>query len=117
MLKKSRVTLLDSEIVKYTTTEIMRNLLIAQVNVCCQELYLMTSHLESCKANSQLISSIVFHSSPAPTPCSSPLKARYLLCSGLCIGSRIKRIGLEKLGCSCFVSDHWGILCSFTVQA
>jgi len=31
MLKKSRITLLDSEIVTYPTTSMMRNLLVAQV--------------------------------------------------------------------------------------
>ncbi|KAK0144973.1 Tyrosyl-DNA phosphodiesterase 2 [Merluccius polli] len=49
MLKKSRVTLLGSQIVPYTTTQMMRNLLIAQVTFQGQQLSLMTSHLESCK--------------------------------------------------------------------
>ncbi|XP_044043180.1 tyrosyl-DNA phosphodiesterase 2-like [Siniperca chuatsi] len=49
MLKKSRITLLDSEIVPYPTTQMMRNLLVAQVLFKGQKLCLMTSHFESCK--------------------------------------------------------------------
>ncbi|CAL8296855.1 unnamed protein product [Lota lota] len=50
MLKKCRVKLQGSQIVPYTTTQMMRNLLIVQVTFQGQELSLMTSHLESCKA-------------------------------------------------------------------
>ncbi|XP_028819877.1 tyrosyl-DNA phosphodiesterase 2 [Denticeps clupeoides] len=52
MLKKSRVTLIKSEIVAYPMTQMMRNLLVAQVNFAGQQIYLMTSHLESCKNQS-----------------------------------------------------------------
>eukprot|EP00064_Thunnus_orientalis_P023561 superscaffoldBa00009028_g23808 len=51
MLKKSRIKLLDSEIVSYPTTQMLRNLLVAQVLFKGQKLYLMTSHFESCKDN------------------------------------------------------------------
>ncbi|XP_059412566.1 tyrosyl-DNA phosphodiesterase 2-like [Carassius carassius] len=53
MLKKSRVKLLESEIIGYPTTQMLRNLLVAQVNFSGQKLYLMTSHLESCKNQSE----------------------------------------------------------------
>ncbi|XP_031606087.2 tyrosyl-DNA phosphodiesterase 2-like [Oreochromis aureus] len=53
LLKKSRVTLVESEIVAYRTTQMMRNLLVAQVIVDGQKLCLMTSHLESGKACSK----------------------------------------------------------------
>ncbi|KAJ8267583.1 hypothetical protein COCON_G00127550 [Conger conger] len=53
MLKKSRVKLLKSEIISYPTTQMMRNLLVAQVSFSGQELCLMTSHFESCKAQAQ----------------------------------------------------------------
>ncbi|XP_016126298.1 tyrosyl-DNA phosphodiesterase 2 [Sinocyclocheilus grahami] len=53
MLKKSRVKLLESEIVGYPTTQMLRNLLVAQVTFSGQKLYLMTSHLESCKNQSE----------------------------------------------------------------
>lgn len=53
MLKKSRVKLLESEIVTYPTTQMMRNLLVAQVTFKDQKLCLMTSHLESCKGHAQ----------------------------------------------------------------
>ncbi|XP_030644366.1 tyrosyl-DNA phosphodiesterase 2 [Chanos chanos] len=49
MLKKSRVKLLESQVISYPTTQMMRNLIVAQVSISGQELYLMTSHLESCK--------------------------------------------------------------------
>ncbi|XP_078123222.1 tyrosyl-DNA phosphodiesterase 2 [Sander vitreus] len=49
MLKKSRVKFVESEIVTYPTTQMMRNLLVAQVTFKGQKLCLMTSHLESCK--------------------------------------------------------------------
>lgn len=52
MLKKSRVQLLKSEIVSFPSTQMMRNLLIAQVRFRGQELCLMTSHFESCKGQS-----------------------------------------------------------------
>uniref|UniRef100_A0A671QVN9 Tyrosyl-DNA phosphodiesterase 2 n=1 Tax=Sinocyclocheilus anshuiensis TaxID=1608454 RepID=A0A671QVN9_9TELE len=53
MLKKSRVKLLESEIICYPTTQMLRNLLVAQVTFSGQKLYLMTSHLESCKNQSE----------------------------------------------------------------
>ncbi|XP_075950915.1 tyrosyl-DNA phosphodiesterase 2-like [Anarhichas minor] len=51
LLKKSRITLLDSETVAYPTTRMMRNLLVAQVLFKGQKFCFMTSHFESCKAN------------------------------------------------------------------
>ncbi|XP_018979419.1 tyrosyl-DNA phosphodiesterase 2-like isoform X2 [Cyprinus carpio] len=53
MLKKSRVKLLESEIICYPTTQMLRNLLVAQVTFSGRKLYLMTSHLESCKNQSE----------------------------------------------------------------
>lgn len=53
MLKKSRVKLVESEIICYPTTQMLRNLLVAQVTFSGQKLYLMTSHLESCKNQSE----------------------------------------------------------------
>ncbi|XP_072139648.1 tyrosyl-DNA phosphodiesterase 2 [Mobula birostris] len=53
MLKKSRVKLLKREIIDFPTTSMMRNLLVVQVNLAGNELYLMTSHLESTKEHSQ----------------------------------------------------------------
>ncbi|XP_071401323.1 tyrosyl-DNA phosphodiesterase 2-like isoform X1 [Centroberyx affinis] len=53
MLKKSRVNLLQSEIVTYPTTQMMRNLLVAQVNFKGQNLCLMTSHFESGKSSAE----------------------------------------------------------------
>ncbi|XP_013877217.1 tyrosyl-DNA phosphodiesterase 2-like [Austrofundulus limnaeus] len=52
LLKKSRLTLLNSEIVIFPNTHMGRNLLIAQVMFRGQKLLLMTSHFESCKSGS-----------------------------------------------------------------
>uniref|UniRef100_A0A3Q4H8S6 Tyrosyl-DNA phosphodiesterase 2 n=1 Tax=Neolamprologus brichardi TaxID=32507 RepID=A0A3Q4H8S6_NEOBR len=51
LLKKSRVTFVESEIVPYRTTQMMRNLLVVIVDG--QKLCLMTSHFESFKACSK----------------------------------------------------------------
>ncbi|XP_041931595.1 tyrosyl-DNA phosphodiesterase 2 [Alosa sapidissima] len=52
MLKKSRVKFLKSEVIPYPMTQMMRNLLVVQVNFQGQDLCLMTSHFESCKNQS-----------------------------------------------------------------
>uniref|UniRef100_A0A3B4EXN4 Tyrosyl-DNA phosphodiesterase 2 n=1 Tax=Pundamilia nyererei TaxID=303518 RepID=A0A3B4EXN4_9CICH len=49
LLKKSRVKLVESEMVPYPTTKMRRNLLVVIVNGL--KLCLMTSHFESCKEN------------------------------------------------------------------
>lgn len=53
MLKKSRVELLEKNIVPFPTSNMLRNLLVAQVTFKDHKLCLMTSHLESCKDNSK----------------------------------------------------------------
>ncbi|XP_023675880.1 tyrosyl-DNA phosphodiesterase 2 isoform X1 [Paramormyrops kingsleyae] len=53
MLKKTRVKLLKSEIISYPATQMLRNLLVAQVRFLDQDICLMTSHLESCKEQAQ----------------------------------------------------------------
>ncbi|XP_053705019.1 tyrosyl-DNA phosphodiesterase 2 [Synchiropus splendidus] len=53
MLKKTRVKLVESEIVNFQTSQ-MRNLLVAQATYKGQKLCLMTSHLESCKDQAAL---------------------------------------------------------------
>uniref|UniRef100_UPI0037E989F2 tyrosyl-DNA phosphodiesterase 2 n=1 Tax=Semicossyphus pulcher TaxID=241346 RepID=UPI0037E989F2 len=53
MLKKSRVKFLESEIVTYPTTQMMRNLLVAQASFKGQKLCLMTSHFESCRGHAE----------------------------------------------------------------
>ncbi|XP_062393665.1 tyrosyl-DNA phosphodiesterase 2 isoform X2 [Sardina pilchardus] len=52
-LRKSRVKFLQSNVVNYPTTEQGRNLLMTQLSFSGHPLWLMTSHLESCKDNSQ----------------------------------------------------------------
>ncbi|KAG9479171.1 hypothetical protein GDO78_012704 [Eleutherodactylus coqui] len=53
MLKNSRVKLISQEIVPFPSTVMMRNLLVANVNVCGHHICLMTSHLESTKEHSK----------------------------------------------------------------
>ncbi|KAM4688326.1 tyrosyl-DNA phosphodiesterase 2 isoform 2-T2 [Discoglossus pictus] len=53
MLKKSRVRLISQEIIPYPTTSMMRNLLVANVNISGNNICLMTSHLESTKEHSK----------------------------------------------------------------
>lgn len=52
MLKKTRVKLISQEIVPFPSTVMMRNLLVANVNICGHNICLMTSHLESTKEHS-----------------------------------------------------------------
>ncbi|KAG2467182.1 KDM1B demethylase, partial [Polypterus senegalus] len=52
MLKKSRVKLINTEIIDFPTTQMLRNLLTVKASFGDRELYLMTSHLESTKDHS-----------------------------------------------------------------
>ncbi|XP_027866530.1 tyrosyl-DNA phosphodiesterase 2-like isoform X1 [Xiphophorus couchianus] len=179
LLKKSRLRLLDHHIVNFPKSRMMRNLLIAQVEFGGQKLSLMTSHFESCKANSaermrqlrQLMKmmsrapddqTVLFggdtnlrdHEVAAvglpgnivdlweelgePEKCrytwdtrantnkEIPFKCRfrfdrvYLRQAGvdgvpLLEPRSMALIGLEKLRCGMFTSDHWGIYATFSV--
>ncbi|XP_061521599.1 tyrosyl-DNA phosphodiesterase 2 [Phycodurus eques] len=176
MLKKTRVKLLESEIVAYPTTQMMRNLLVAQV---ARQLCLMTSHLESCKGQSgkrmTQLHEVMRRMREAPDDVSVVFAgdtnlrdaevAAVGLPPGVCdvwegLGSQehcrytwdtransnktvryvsrcrfdrvylrpaaraprlapdhMALVGLEKLDCGRFTSDHWGIYCSFTTTA
>ncbi|KAM9738081.1 tyrosyl-DNA phosphodiesterase 2 isoform 2-T2 [Menidia menidia] len=180
MLKKSRVKFLESEVVTYPTTQMMRNLLVAQVNFRGQKLCLMTSHLESCKGHAQermkQLRLLMQRIREAPddvtvlfggdTNLRDSEVAKVGLPSGVCdVWERLGRqehcrytwdtkannnktvpfvsrcrfdrvyfrpatkegvtrlapdhmalVGLEKLDCGRYTSDHWGIYCSFTAE-
>lgn len=178
MLKKSRVKLMESNIVPYPTTQMMRNLLIAQVTFREQKLCLMTSHLESCKGHAgermKQLQVVMQRMREAPedvtvlfggdtnlrdtevvkvglpstvydvwehlgkaehcrytwdTKANTNKKVPYI---SRCRFDRIylrpaskdnvphmapdhmNLVGLEKLDCGRFTSDHWGIYCSFS---
>ncbi|XP_064876184.1 tyrosyl-DNA phosphodiesterase 2 isoform X2 [Oncorhynchus nerka] len=178
MLKKSRVKLLNSDIISYPTTQMMRNLLVAQVTFRDQELCVMTSHFESCKGQAEermkQLSVVLKRMREAPTNVtvlfggdtnlrdaevtmvgglpggvcdvweqlgkqdhcrytwdtkansnkSLPYVSRcrfdrvYLRPAKEGPGSRMTPdhmalVGLEKLDCGRYTSDHWGIYCSF----
>ncbi|EPQ09455.1 Tyrosyl-DNA phosphodiesterase 2, partial [Myotis brandtii] len=53
MLKKSRVKLKSQEIIPFPNTKMMRNLLCVHASVSGNELYLMTSHLESTRGHAE----------------------------------------------------------------
>uniref|UniRef100_A0A667WNK0 Tyrosyl-DNA phosphodiesterase 2 n=1 Tax=Myripristis murdjan TaxID=586833 RepID=A0A667WNK0_9TELE len=178
MLKKSRVKLLESEIVTYPTTQMMRNLLIAQVNFKGQSLCLMTSHFESCKGHAEermkQLRLVMQRMREAPdnitvvfggdTNLRDTEVAKVGLPSSVCdVWERLGKqehcrytwdtktnnnktvpyisrcrfdriyfrpaategvphlapdhmalVGLEKLDCGRYTSDHWGIYCSFS---
>lgn len=178
MLKKTRVRFLESEIVSYPTTQMMRNLLVAQVTFKDQKLCLMTSHLESCKGQAEermkQLRVVTHRMREAPddvtvlfggdTNLRDAEVAKVGLPSGVCdVWERLGKqehcrytwdtkannnkkvpyisrcrfdrvylrpaakdgvprlapdhmalVGLEKLDCGRYTSDHWGIYCSFS---
>ncbi|XP_047461417.1 tyrosyl-DNA phosphodiesterase 2-like [Mugil cephalus] len=179
MLKKSRVKFEGSEIVTYPTTQMMRNLLVAQVTFKDQKLCLMTSHFESCKGHAEermkQLRVVMQRMKDAPddvtvlfggdtnlrdpevakvglpstvsdvwertgkrehcrytwdTKANSNKSVRYIsrfrfdrvyLRPATKDGvprlapDRMALVGLEKLDCGRYTSDHWGIFCAFYV--
>ncbi|GAA6224571.1 tyrosyl-DNA phosphodiesterase 2-like isoform X1 [Lates japonicus] len=180
MLKKSRITLLDSEIVAYPTTQMLRNLLVAQVLFRGQKLCLMTSHFESCKDSAEermrqlqlvmrkmseapddvtvlfggdtnlraaevaevgLPSSVcdVWEQLGRPLCCRFTWDTKYNTNNNIPVNRHFRfdrvylrraskdgvpqvdpdsmgLVGLEKLKCGRFTSDHWGIYCRFSAE-
>lgn len=180
MLKRSRVKLLETNIVPFPTTQMLRNLLVAQVTFKDHKLCLMTSHLESCKGNAEermkQLRVVMQKMADAPDDVTvlfggdTNLRDTEVAKVGLpsnvsdvwerlgnqehcrytwdtktntnktvpyvsrCRFDRIylhpaskegvsrfvpdhmALIGLEKLDCGRFTSDHWGIYCSFVTS-
>lgn len=178
MLKRSRVQVVDSEIVAYPTTQMMRNLLVVQATFKGQKLRILTSHFESCKGHAEermkQLRVVMDRMKEAPedvtvlfggdTNLRDTEVAKVGLPSSVCdIWERLGRqehcrytwdtkancnkgaryasrcrfdrvylrpatkdgvprlapdhmalVGLEKLDCGRFTSDHWGIYCSFS---
>ncbi|KAM9777023.1 tyrosyl-DNA phosphodiesterase 2 isoform 2-T2 [Syngnathus typhle] len=176
MLKKTSVKLLESQIVPYPTTRMGRNLLMAQVTLRGAKVWLMTSHLESCKEHSgermKQLREVTGQMLKAPDDVSvlfagdTNLRDAEVVKVGLPIDvcdvwerlgrqehcrytwdthansnkslpytsrcrfdrvllrpaahprvirldpDRMVLVGLEKLSCGRFISDHWGIYCS-----
>ncbi|KAG1948222.1 tyrosyl-DNA phosphodiesterase 2 isoform X2 [Pimephales promelas] len=180
LLRKERVQLLQSNIVKYPTTEMGRNLLVANVSFLGHPLCIMTSHLESCKTGSQERlnqlrrvwkwmkeapgdHSVIFGGDTnlrdwevtklnglpdsisdvwemlgkseesrytwdtsindnKEIPNSIRLRFDRIFLRSATEGAQLRpesmtMIGLRKLKCDYFISDHWGILCTFTFEA
>uniref|UniRef100_A0A3P9B5N3 Tyrosyl-DNA phosphodiesterase 2 n=1 Tax=Maylandia zebra TaxID=106582 RepID=A0A3P9B5N3_9CICH len=166
LLKKSRVTFVESEIVPYRTTKMRRNLLVAQVIVDGQKLCLMTSHFESCKANAKermnQLHVVKWRFKHAPddvtvvfggdtnlrdaevtkvglpatvcdvwerlgkqehcrytwdTSANNNKKASYpVRFLPRLAPDHMALVGLEKLDCGRYTSDHWGIYCTFSAE-
>ncbi|KAK2902787.1 hypothetical protein QQF64_010360 [Cirrhinus molitorella] len=180
LLKKDRVQFLESNIVKYPTTDMGRNLLIAYATFLGHPLCLMTSHLESNKTNSQerlnqlrrvwkwikeapQDHTVIFGGdtnlrdwevkklgglpdgiSDVWEMLGAPEESRYtwdtsindnkdipnsirlrfdrLFFRAAAEGAKLQPesmtlIGMEKLKCDYFISDHWGILCTYKFGA
>ncbi|XP_049740859.1 tyrosyl-DNA phosphodiesterase 2 isoform X1 [Elephas maximus indicus] len=178
MLKKSRVKLKSQEIIPFPSTKMMRNLLCVHVSVSGNEIYLMTSHLESTRGHAKerinQLQAVLKKMQEAPasdtvifagdtnlrdqevTKCGGlpnnildvweflgkPEHCRYTwdtqMNSNLGIPSTCKLrfdriffraaaeeghiiprsldlLGLEKLDCGRFPSDHWGLLCNLDI--
>ncbi|KAM6184907.1 tyrosyl-DNA phosphodiesterase 2 [Rhynchocyon petersi] len=178
LLKKSRVTLKSQAIIPFPSTGMMRNLLCVHVTVSGNELYLMTSHLESTKEHAKerinQLKIVLKEMQEVPesatvifagdtnlrdqevTKCGGlpnnildvweflgkPEHCRYTwdtqMNSNLGIRAKCKLrfdriffraaaeggqfipqslelLGLEKLDCGRFPSDHWGLLCNLDI--
>ncbi|XP_023594112.1 tyrosyl-DNA phosphodiesterase 2 isoform X1 [Trichechus manatus latirostris] len=178
MLKKSRVKLKSQEIIPFPGTKMMRNLLCVHVSVSGNELYLMTSHLESTRGHAKerinQLKAVLKKMQEAPesdtvifagdtnlrdqevTKCGGlpnnildvweflgkPEHCRYTwdtqmnsnlgipnTCKlrfdriffraaaeeGHIIPRSLDLLGLEKLDCGRFPSDHWGLLCNLDI--
>lgn len=178
MLKKSRVKLKSQEIIPFPSTKMMRNLLCVHVSLSGNDLYLMTSHLESTRGHAEermsQLKMVLKKMQEAPesatvifagdtnlrdqevTKCGGlpdnildvweflgkPKHCQYTwdtqMNSNLGISASCKLrfdriffraaaeeghivprsldlLGLEKLDCGRFPSDHWGLLCNLDV--
>ncbi|ELW68780.1 Tyrosyl-DNA phosphodiesterase 2 [Tupaia chinensis] len=178
MVKRSRVKLKSHEVVPFPTTKMMRNLLCAHVDLAGNELYLMTSHLESTRGHAKermnQLKIVLQKMEEAPasatvifagdtnlrdqevTKCGGlpsnildvweflgrPKHCQYTwdtqantnlgiaaACKlrfdrvffraaaeeGHIVPRSLDLLGLEKLDCGRFPSDHWGLLCSLDV--
>ncbi|XP_008057576.1 tyrosyl-DNA phosphodiesterase 2 isoform X2 [Carlito syrichta] len=178
MLKKSRVKLKSQEVIPFPSTKMMRNLLCVHVSVSENELYLMTSHLESTRGHAEermnQLKMVLKKIQEAPesatvifagdtnlrdlevTKCGGlpnnildvweflgkPKHCQYtwdtqmnsnLGISATCklrfdriffraaaeeghiIPRSLDLLGLEKLDCGRFPSDHWGLLCNLDI--
>ncbi|XP_074843685.1 tyrosyl-DNA phosphodiesterase 2 isoform X2 [Carettochelys insculpta] len=121
MLKNSRVKFLRHEIIPFPTTSMMRNLLVVHVTEVgglpnnILDIWEFLGKPEHCHYTWD-------------TNCNTNLDGRYK-CKfrfdriffrtsaegGQVIPRSLDLIGLEKLECGRFISDHWGLLCDFDV--
>ncbi|XP_026769283.3 tyrosyl-DNA phosphodiesterase 2 [Pangasianodon hypophthalmus] len=180
LLRRCRTELVQSNTVNYPTTEMGRNLLMAEVNFSGHQFCFMTSHLESLKASSQErlnqlrrvwkrmreapdSQTVIFGGDTnmrdwevkklgglpdgitdvwemlgEPEDCKYtwdtvnnnnkglPFPARLRFDRVYMRAARegaqlrpdtMKLVGLKRLTCGRFTSDHWGILCTFSFES
>ncbi|XP_027005695.2 tyrosyl-DNA phosphodiesterase 2 [Tachysurus fulvidraco] len=180
LLRRCRMELVQSNIVKYPTTEMGRNLLMAEVNFSGHQLCFMTSHLESCKTSSQErmnqmrrvwkrmreapeSQTVIFggdtnlrdrevknlgglpdditdvwemlgepedckytwdtvNNNNKDLPFSARLRFDRVYMRAAREGAQLQPdsmtlVGLNRLTCGRFTSDHWGILCKFSFKS
>ncbi|KAK3551997.1 hypothetical protein QTP70_031619 [Hemibagrus guttatus] len=180
LLRRCRMELVQSNTVKYPTTEMGRNLLMAEVNFSSHQLCFMTSHLESLKANSQErlnqlrrvwkrmreapdSQTVIFggdtnirdwevkklgglpdgitdvwemlgepedcqytwdtvNNNNNDLPFSARLRFDRVYMRAAREGAQLQPntmtlVGLKRLTCGRFTSDHWGILCTFSFKS
>ncbi|XP_051574792.1 tyrosyl-DNA phosphodiesterase 2 isoform X3 [Myxocyprinus asiaticus] len=120
LLRKDRVQFLQSNIVKYPTTEMGSNLQIASVKKLgglpdgISDVWEMLGEPEECRYTWDTSINDNYK-----IPNSIRLRFDRVFLRTATEGAQLQPesmalIGLEKLKCDYFISDHWGILCTFS---
>ncbi|XP_010883556.2 tyrosyl-DNA phosphodiesterase 2 isoform X2 [Esox lucius] len=122
LLRKSRVQLLGSSIVNYPNTKMRRNLLVANVNnlgglpegIC--DIWESLGQPQDCRYTWDCITN---DNKELPFPARLRFDRLFLRQAGE--GSKVSPdgltlVGLERLECDRFISDHWGLLCTFVIE-
>ncbi|XP_076999882.1 tyrosyl-DNA phosphodiesterase 2 isoform X3 [Tamandua tetradactyla] len=121
MLKKSRVKLKSQEIIRFPGTKMMRNLLCVHVTKCgglpnnILDVWELLGKPEHCQYtwDTQMNSNLGI-----PATCKLRFDRIFFRAAaegGHIIPRSLDLLGLEKLDCGRFPSDHWGLLCSLDI--
>ncbi|XP_049740863.1 tyrosyl-DNA phosphodiesterase 2 isoform X2 [Elephas maximus indicus] len=121
MLKKSRVKLKSQEIIPFPSTKMMRNLLCVHVTKCgglpnnILDVWEFLGKPEHCRYtwDTQMNSNLGI-----PSTCKLRFDRIFFRAAaeeGHIIPRSLDLLGLEKLDCGRFPSDHWGLLCNLDI--
>ncbi|XP_005403425.1 PREDICTED: tyrosyl-DNA phosphodiesterase 2 isoform X2 [Chinchilla lanigera] len=121
MLKKSRVKLKSQEIIPFPSTKMMRNLLCVHVTKCgglpsnILDVWEFLGKPKHCQYtwDTQMNSNLGI-----PATCKLRFDRIFFRAAaeeGHIIPRSLDLLGLEKLDCGRFPSDHWGLLCNLDV--